>query len=120
MNKLQTSKSKHQRNSKSQTSSSKQASKRKNTLKESASGIVRRLQCAGFAAFWVGGCVRDFLLGREPDDYDIATAALPGQIEKLFARTIPVGRQFGVMVVLEGEHQFQVATFRAEADYQDG
>ena len=82
--------------------------------------IVRRLQSAGFAAFWVGGCVRDFLLGREPQDFDIATDAKPEQVEKLFKRTVAVGRKFGVMVVVEGGHQFQVATFRAEADYQDG
>ena len=82
--------------------------------------IVERLQAAGFAAFWVGGCVRDFLLGREPDDFDIATDAKPEQIEKLFKRTIAVGRKFGVMVVVEGRQQFQVATFRAEADYRDG
>jgi poly(A) polymerase len=85
-----------------------------------AAKVVRRLQAAGFAAFWVGGCVRDFLLGREPGDYDIATSALPEQVEKLFKRTIAVGRKFGVMVVVEGKHQFQVATFRAEADYRDG
>src|SRR5713226_2912729 len=90
------------------------------SLRDTAAEVVRRLQKAGFAAFWVGGCVRDFLLGREPVDYDIATSALPEQIEKLFKRTIPVGRKFGVMIVLEGGHQFQVATFRAEADYQDG
>ena len=82
--------------------------------------IVRRLQGAGFAAFWVGGCVRDQLLGREPGDYDVATSALPAQIEKLFKRTIPVGRKFGVIVVIKGSLQFQVATFRAEADYRDG
>jgi poly(A) polymerase len=85
-----------------------------------ALAIVRRLQGAGFVAFWVGGCVRDFLLGREPGDYDIVTSALPEQIEGLFKRTIPVGRKFGVIVVLEGGRQYQVATFRAEADYQDG
>ena len=88
--------------------------------RELAAGIVLRLQQAGFSAFWVGGCVRDFLLGREPQDYDIATDARPEQIEKLFKRTIAVGRKFGVMMVVEDEHQFQVATFRAEADYQDG
>jgi tRNA nucleotidyltransferase/poly(A) polymerase len=89
-------------------------------LRETATEIVRRLQDAGFAAFWVGGCVRDFLLGREPVDYDIVTSALPEQVEKLFRRTIAVGRKFGVMVVVEGGAEFQVATFRAEADYQDG
>jgi len=82
--------------------------------------IVRRLQTAGFSAFWVGGCVRDFLLGREPQDYDIATSALPEQVEKLFRRTVAVGRKFGVMVVVENGRSFQVATFRAEADYRDG
>ncbi|MDB6019829.1 MAG: poly(A) polymerase [Pedosphaera sp.] len=89
-------------------------------LRDTATEIVRRLQAAGFAAYWVGGCVRDYLLGREPQDYDIASSALPEQVEKLFARTIPVGRKFGVMIVLEGGHEFQVATFRAEGDYQDG
>jgi poly(A) polymerase len=89
-------------------------------LRANAVEIVRRLQTAGFSAFWVGGCVRDFLLGREPQDYDVATSARPEQVEKLFKRTIAVGKKFGVMVVVEGGHQFQVATFRAEADYQDG
>src|ERR1017187_8015222 len=87
---------------------------------KTALGIVRRLQGAGFVAFWVGGCVRDFLLGREPGDYDIVTSALPEQIERIFKRTIAVGRKFGVMVVVESARQFQVATFRAEGDYQDG
>jgi len=91
-----------------------------NAMTETATQIVRRLQQAGFSAYWVGGCVRDYLLGREPGDYDIVTSALPDQIEKLFPRTIPVGRKFGVIIVLENDHQFQVATFRAEADYQDG
>jgi poly(A) polymerase len=85
-----------------------------------AADIVRRLHGAGFSAYWVGGCVRDFLLGREPGDYDIATSALPEQIEKLFKRTVAVGRKFGVMVVVENGQPFQVATYRAEADYRDG
>jgi poly(A) polymerase len=90
------------------------------SLRHIAAEIVRRLQDAGFTAFWVGGCVRDFLLDRKPEDYDIATSALPEQIEKLFKRTIAVGRKFGVMVVVENKQPFQVATFRAEADYRDG
>jgi poly(A) polymerase len=88
--------------------------------RETAKEIVARLQQARFAAFWVGGCVRDFLLGREPQDFDIATDAKPEQVEKLFKRTIAVGKKFGVIVVVESKHQFQVATFRAEADYKDG
>jgi len=89
-------------------------------MRATATKIVRALHKAGFEAFWVGGCVRDFLLGREPEDYDIVTSALPEQIETHFKRTIAVGRKFGVMVVVESGHEFQVATFRAEADYQDG
>jgi poly(A) polymerase len=89
-------------------------------MKDIAAKIVQRLQTAGFAAFWVGGCVRDFLLGREPQDFDIATNARPEQVEKLFKKTIPVGKKFGVLIVLEDGRQFQVATFRAESDYRDG
>jgi putative nucleotidyltransferase with HDIG domain len=90
------------------------------TSRETAAEIARRLQTAGFAAFWVGGCVRDFLLGRVPQDFDIATDAKPEQVEKLFHKTIPVGRKFGVIIVVEHGQQFQVATFRAEAEYRDG
>jgi len=90
------------------------------SLRATATHVVRVLREAGFEALWVGGCVRDFLLGREPGDYDIVTSARPEQVEKRFGRTIPVGRKFGVVVVVEGGHQFQVATFRSEADYRDG
>src|SRR3954470_4481544 len=89
-------------------------------MRPTAIEIVRRLQAAGFAAFWVGGCVRDVLLGREPYDYDIATDARPEQTEKLFPKIIPVGKQFGVLLIVEDGHEFQIATFRAESDYQDG
>jgi len=85
-----------------------------------AKEIIAHLRAAGFAAFWVGGCVRDFLLGREAQDFDIATDARPEQVENLFRKTIPVGKKFGVIIVVEDGQQFQVATFRAEADYQDG
>ena len=82
--------------------------------------IVRRLKAAGHEAYFVGGCVRDQLLGQKPRDYDIATAAMPEQIESLFTHTLPVGRKFGVVLVIERGKQFQVATFRAEAEYRDG
>ncbi|HXC36088.1 MAG TPA: CCA tRNA nucleotidyltransferase, partial [Candidatus Acidoferrales bacterium] len=85
-----------------------------------AKKIVARLQKAGFAAFWVGGCVRDFLLGRDSWDIDIATDARPEQIEGLFTRTVPVGKRFGVIVVVENKQDFQVATFRSDEDYKDG
>lgn len=89
-------------------------------LKSAATNIVRRLRNAGHEAFWVGGCVRDFLLGRIPGDYDIATSALPAEVEAVFNKTIPVGREFGVVIVVEKSCSIQVATFRAEADYTDG
>ena len=90
------------------------------TPRDIATDLVRQLQAAGFEAFWVGGCVRDFLLGRTPEDYDIATSATPPRIEALFERTIPVGKKFGVIIVVRDGHEFQIATFRAEADYTDG
>jgi poly(A) polymerase len=91
-----------------------------NGLRPIGLAIVRRLQTAGFKAFWVGGCVRDLLLGRTPKDYDVVTSALPDDIERIFPKRIAVGKKFGVMVVVEENLHFQVATFRAEADYKDG
>lgn len=85
-----------------------------------AKAVVEKLQNAGFEAYLVGGCVRDMILEREPADYDVATSAQPHQVEALFDRTIPVGRQFGILVVVFGGAQFQVATFRTESDYKDG
>ncbi|MDP7013627.1 MAG: CCA tRNA nucleotidyltransferase, partial [Verrucomicrobiota bacterium] len=90
------------------------------SLKAGALRLAKRLAGAGFQAFWVGGCVRDTQLGQAPVDYDIATDAKPDEIESLFPKTIPVGKQFGVILVLEGGHEYQVATFRAEDGYVDG
>lgn len=90
------------------------------SLRTTATEIVRRLQNAGFEAYWVGGCVRDVLLHRDPEDYDVATAAAPHEIERLFPHNASVGRHFGVVLVLEEGNQFEVATFRSEADYADG
>ncbi|EKD26464.1 MAG: Polynucleotide adenylyltransferase/metal dependent phosphohydrolase [uncultured bacterium] len=82
--------------------------------------IISELQKAGFEAFIVGGAVRDYIMGKEPGDFDIATSATPDIIEKIFKRTISVGKQFGVIVVLIGEEQFEVATFRKDLGYSDG
>ena len=82
--------------------------------------IARTLQDAGHEAYFAGGCVRDELLGLTPRDYDIATSAHPDVVERLFRRTIAVGRQFGVIVVLMGQDSFDVATFRADFNYGDG
>jgi poly(A) polymerase len=85
-----------------------------------AASIVRRLRDAGHTAYFAGGCVRDRLLGREPQDYDVATSAPPEVVRKLFARTVPVGMQFGVVLVLLGDERVEVATFRADDAYIDG
>lgn len=87
---------------------------------KTAAEIVRRLRGAGHQAFFVGGCVRDLLRGLAPSDYDIVTSARPEEVKGLFARTIPVGERFGICIVVEGGMPFEVATFRTEADYDDG
>jgi poly(A) polymerase len=89
-------------------------------MKETAIGIVRRLREAGHVAYFAGGCVRDLVRGVEPHDIDIATDATPDQVQRLFPKTVPVGAQFGVVLVLEGGHQFEVATFRSDEAYLDG
>ena len=86
----------------------------------SARRIVERLNAAGFTAYYAGGCVRDMLLGQTPHDYDIATSARPEQVQAMFPRNVAVGAQFGVVCVLEGGAEFQVASFRADGLYLDG
>ncbi len=89
-------------------------------LESSARAIVRHLQDAGHVALFAGGCVRDRLMGVPPHDYDIATDASPERVQELFRRTVAVGAQFGVICVLEGGAEFQVASFRADGLYVDG
>jgi len=89
-------------------------------MEQTARTIVQRLREAGFEALYAGGCVRDALLGLQPKDYDIATSARPAQVQALFERTYAVGAHFGVVIVLEGGHEFQIATFRADGLYIDG
>lgn len=90
------------------------------TLRDKATGVVRRLREAGFEAYFAGGCVRDQLLGREPQDYDIATSAPPARVQQLFPQTVPIGIQFGVILVLQDGTPFEVATFRSDGAYLDG
>lgn len=85
-----------------------------------AAGIVERLRAEGFSAYFVGGCVRDRLMGIVPKDYDIATSALPEEVGRLFSRTVAVGAAFGVVRVLEEGGSYEVATFRADGSYPDG
>ena len=85
-----------------------------------AERIVRTLRGAGYEAYFAGGCVRDMVMGREPSDYDIATSARPEDVARLFPRAYEVGAKFGVVVVHGDTADFEVATFRAEAEYSDG
>ena len=84
------------------------------------SAILERLEQAGFAAYAVGGCVRDTLLGRVPQDWDVATSARPEQTAALFAgRSIPTGLQHGTVTVRQEGLSVEVTTFRADGPYSD-
>ena len=83
-------------------------------------GVVSRLRDHGFQAFLVGGCVRDMVRGIEPSDYDVATSALPDDIERLFRHVVPTGKQHGTMTVLTAGRPVEVTTFRTEGAYLDG
>src|SRR5258707_1500927 len=85
-----------------------------------ATKLVRRLRDSGFIAYFAGGCVRDALVGKPPKDIDIATEADPDDVQRLFNRTVAVGVKFGVVRVLEGGFEFEVATFRSDGVYLDG
>ena len=88
--------------------------------REKAIAIIKRLREEGYEAYLAGGCVRDTLLGKPPQDYDIATAAKPEAVQKIFSKTIEVGTQFGVILVLFEDDPFEVATFRHDGPYLDG
>jgi putative nucleotidyltransferase with HDIG domain len=91
-----------------------------NPAQAAAAAIVARLRAAGHQAYFVGGCVRDLLLGREPKDFDVATSALPDEVLTLFEKTFAVGAHFGVVLVCSGEVVTEVATFRNDGAYSDG
>jgi len=85
-----------------------------------ARAICARLAAAGHRALLAGGCVRDRLLGVEPQDFDVATSALPDQVMALFPQTHAVGAAFGVVLVVVPEGPVEVATFRSDGPYLDG
>lgn len=90
------------------------------SIQDAALSVVKRLREHEHQAFWAGGSVRDMLLGREPTDIDVATDARPDTIIKLFTRTRKVGAKFGVVMVRQGPHWVEIATFRSDLDYRDG
>lgn len=89
-----------------------------------ATEVVKTIVDSGFVAVFAGGCVRDMLLGREPNDIDIATSADPDTVERIFApiadAVIPVGKSFGVIRVIVKGHEFEIATFRRDSKESDG
>jgi poly(A) polymerase len=95
-------------------------------LKDFGISIVRELQEAGYQAYFVGGCVRDMILGRDPADYDVATDATPDQVMRIFPETYAVGAKFGVVLVPASSANanenavVEVATFRSDIGYSDG
>jgi len=90
------------------------------TNKQAAIKVIRRLNRNGFQALMAGGCVRDMLLGKRPNDYDVATSAQPKDVIGLFKRTLKVGAKFGVVIILLDDKKVEVATFRTETGYADG
>src|ERR1044072_1456115 len=89
-------------------------------METTAHKVAARLREQGHIAYFAGGCVRDMVRGLAPKDYDIATDARPEVVQKLFPRTYAVGAHFGLIIVLENDFQFGVATFRSDEAYIDG
>jgi poly(A) polymerase len=88
-------------------------------MKSIAIKILQTLRENGFTALFAGGCVRDMVMGIDPGDYDIVTDASPQQVMKLFKRTIPVGVQFGVILVIMKGKKYEVAQFRNMTDNEN-
>ncbi len=88
--------------------------------REAATRVATVLHEAGYETYFAGGCVRDHLLGLEPADVDVATAAVPEAVARLFPKARGVGVHFGVMLVPSGGRMIEVATFRSDGAYHDG
>lgn len=90
------------------------------TLPTKVKQIISRLEKADFEAYAVGGCVRDSILKRSPEDWDITTSAKPEEVKRLFSTTIDTGLQHGTVTVVIEKEGFEVTTFRLDGDYTDG
>ncbi|GAB4073597.1 CCA tRNA nucleotidyltransferase [Barrientosiimonas marina] len=86
---------------------------------EQACDILKRMELNGHKAYFVGGCLRDWLLGRPIGDIDIATSAHPQTVQQMFEKVIPVGLQHGTVIVRYDQQSYEVTTFRVEDDYSD-
>jgi tRNA nucleotidyltransferase/poly(A) polymerase len=89
-------------------------------MKNTALEIVQLLTKHGHTAYYAGGAVRDMLMGHLPLDIDIATSATPEEVEKILEKTIPIGKEFGVILAIENGHHFEIATFREDSERSDG
>ena len=82
--------------------------------------VLEKLKNAGYEAYFVGGCVRDTLLGREVHDWDMTTSATPEETMTVFSKCVPTGLKHGTVTVLEQGEMFEVTTFRCDGEYLDG
>jgi poly(A) polymerase len=89
-------------------------------IPEQAISIIQKLNEKGYIAYFAGGWVRDYLLQIPSDDIDIATNALPETVMEIFPKTVPIGLTFGIVLVIIGNKQYEVATFRSDLSYKDG
>src|SRR5262249_13859686 len=93
---------------------------KRSPMEQAARKVAARLRQEAYIAYFAGGCVRDMLRCLPQKDYDIGTDARPEVVQRLFPRTYAVGAHFGVIIVLENDFQFEVATFRSDEAYIDG
>lgn len=89
-------------------------------LPAKVSMILENLILHGYEAYIVGGCVRDSILGRVPQDWDITTSATPQEVKQLFSRTVDTGIEHGTVTVMLGKEGFEVTTYRVDGEYEDG
>lgn len=88
-------------------------------IPDAARQIIEQLNQAGYEAYVVGGCVRDSLLGKKPEDWDITTSAKPEVVKKLFKRTIDTGLLHGTVTVMKNYEAYEVTTYRVDGEYED-
>ena len=88
-------------------------------IPDKAKDVIGTIMAAGFEAYVVGGCVRDSVLGRTPEDWDITTSARPEQVKALFPHTVDTGLQHGTVTVMMGREGFEVTTYRIDGKYED-
>ena len=89
-------------------------------MPEAVRNIIHTIEEHGFKAYAVGGCIRDSILGRNPDDWDITTSAVPSQIKTFFKRTVDTGIAHGTVTIMIDKTGYEVTTYRIDGEYEDG